>query len=113
MSGADAYGADENKNDKTMKRILIALTLFTGLQLLSAQEKLSREEALTYAKAVSADTKQLNGTPIATDVDAEQPVALKDENYGGMVLPQKNLKPGAIAQAGGTAVPLASSGCTS
>ena len=106
MSGADANGADENKNDKTMKRILIALTLFTGLQLLSAQEKLSREEALTYAKAVSADTKQLNGTPIATDVDAEQPVALKDENYGGMVLPQKNLKPGAIAQAGGTAVPI-------
>lgn len=104
MSGADANNANENKNDKTMKRILIALTLFTGLQLLSAQEKLSREQALSYAKAVSADQKQLNDTPIATDVDPEQPVALKDGNYGGMVLPQKSLTPAAIARASGTAV---------
>ena len=89
-----------------MKRILIALILLAALQMVSAQEKLSREEALTYARAVSADAQQLNGTPIATDVDAEQPVALRDENYGGMVLPQKNLKPGTIAQAGGTAVPI-------
>lgn len=89
-----------------MKRMLIALALFTSLQLISAQEKLSREEALAYAKAVSADAKQLNSTPIATDVDAAQPVALKDENYGGMVLPQKGLMPETLAQAGKTAVPI-------
>ena len=104
MSGADAINA--NANYKIMKRILIALTLLATLQMLSAQEKLSREEALSYAKAVSADAKQLNGTPITTDVDAEQPVALKDEDYGGMVLPQKSLKAETIAQAGETAVPI-------
>lgn len=89
-----------------MKRTLIVLTLLTSLQFISAQEKLSREEALPYARAVSSDAKQLNGTPIATDVDAQQPVVMKDEDYGGMVLPQKNLKVETIAQAGETAVPI-------
>jgi hypothetical protein len=105
MSGADANQA--NKNDKTMKQLLITLTLFTSLQLISAQEKLSREEALTYARIVSVDAQQLNGTPIVTDVDPEQPVALKDEDYyGGMVLPQKGLKPETLDRAGQTAVPI-------
>ncbi len=89
-----------------MKRILIAVTLLTTLQFASAQEKLSLEQSLPYAKAVSADAKQLNGTPIATDVDAQQPVVVKDADYGGMVLPQKNLKVDAIAKAGETAVPI-------
>lgn len=89
-----------------MKHILIVLTLLTTLQLVSAQEKLSREEALAYGKAVSADTKQLNGTPIVTDVDAEQPVVVTEGDYGGMVLPQKNLKLEAITKAGETAVPI-------
>lgn len=89
-----------------MNRIIITATLLTTLQLVSAQEKLSREEALPYAQAVSADAKQLNGTPIATDVDAQQPVVMKDADYGGMVLPQKNLKVEAIAKAGETAVPI-------
>ncbi|MBP9902405.1 MAG: hypothetical protein V9H26_14995 [Verrucomicrobiota bacterium] len=89
-----------------MKRIIIAIAVLTTLQLASAQEKLSREEALPYAQAVSADAKQLNGTPIATDVDAQQPVVMKDADYGGMVLPQKNLKAETIAQAGETAVPI-------
>ena len=91
---------------ETMKLTLIALTLLVTLQLASAQQKISREEALAYARAVSADAKQLNGTPIATDVDPQQPVALKEEDYGSMVLPQKNLKPETIARAGETAVPI-------
>ena len=89
-----------------MKRFIVVITLLTSLQMVSAQEKLSREEALPYAKAVSADAKQLNGTPIATDVDAQQPVVIKDADYGGMVLPQKNLKAETITQAGETAIPI-------
>jgi hypothetical protein len=91
---------------KNMKYTLITLTLLTSLQLANAQEKLSREEALTYARAVSADAKQLAGTPIPTDVDPQQPVAVRDEQLGGMVLPQKNLKAEAIAAAGETPVPV-------
>lgn len=89
-----------------MKRIILVLTLLSTLQLISAQEKLSREEALPYARAVSADVLQLNGTPIATDVDAQQPVVMKAAKYGGMVLPQRNLKTETIAQAGETVVPI-------
>ena len=89
-----------------MKRFIVVITLLTSLQMVSAQEKLSREEALPYAKAVSADAKQLNGTPIATDGDAQQPVVIKDADYGGMVLPQKNLKAETITQAGETAIPI-------
>ena len=89
-----------------MKRILITVSLLTSLQLVSAQEKLSRDEVLPYGKAVSADAKQLNGTPIATDVDAEKPVVMKDGEYGSMVLPQKELKAETIAKAGETAVPI-------
>jgi hypothetical protein len=89
-----------------MKRTLITLALLVSLQLVSAQEKVSREEALAYAKAASADVAKLNGTPIATDVDTQQPVAMKEDEYGGMVLPQKNLKLETIAKAGETPVPV-------
>jgi len=86
-----------------MKRTLLTLALLGGIALASAQEKLSTDEALPYAQAVS---KHLGGTPIPTDVDAEKPAAVRDGEYGGMVLPQKNLKAEAIAQAGETAVPI-------
>jgi hypothetical protein len=89
-----------------MKRNIVTLTLLAAIQLVSAQEKLPREEALTYAQLVSADPKQLAGTPITTDVDAQQPVALRDGEYGGMVLPQKNLKAETLAKAGESVIPI-------
>jgi hypothetical protein len=92
--------------ESNMNKIIVTIALLGGLQLVSAQEKVSKEEALSYARAASADAAKLNGTPIATDVDTQQPVAMKDEDYGGMVLPQKNLKAEAIAKAGETPVPV-------
>jgi hypothetical protein len=89
-----------------MKQVLITLTLLATLHLASAQERRSRDEALGDARAVRSDPKQLNVTPLATDVDAEQPVRLKDGEYGCMVLPQKGLKAEAIATAGEAARPL-------
>jgi hypothetical protein len=91
---------------QNMKRTLIALTVITALQLASAQEKLSRDDALKYAALVTADAKQLSSTPITTDLDAQQPVALHDDDYGGMVLPQKNLKAETLAKAGETILPI-------
>jgi hypothetical protein len=91
---------------QTMKQIIITLTLLAAVQLGSAQEKLSRDQALKYASRVSADLKQLAGTPIPTDVDAQQPVAVQDGEYGGLVLPQKNLTAANLAQAGETVVPI-------
>ncbi len=89
-----------------MNRTVLTLTLLFSVQLLSAQEKLSREDALKYASLVSADAKQLEGTPIPTDVDARQPAAVRDGEYGGMVLPQKNLTAAGLSQAGETIIPI-------
>lgn len=89
-----------------MKNIISALALLAALTTLLAQEKLSRDEALPYAKAVGSDLAQLKGTPLPTDVDLECPVAVKEEPYGGMVLPQKNLTADSLAKAGETIVPV-------
>jgi len=72
----------------------------------SAQEKLPREEALKYAFIVAGDLKQLQATPIPTDVDIKQPVAIHDGDFGGMVLPEAKLNADAIAKAGEKTVPL-------
>ncbi len=96
----------KHKDNQYMKKTLIAAALLAALQLVSAQEKVSRDEALAYAKAAGTDAKQLNGTPIATDVDTQQPVAMREDEYGGMVLPQKKLKAEDIAKATETPVPV-------
>lgn len=89
-----------------MKTSLLTLAFAASLAFTCAQEKLSREEALQYARIVSTDSNQLKSTPIVTDLDLNQPVVVKDEDYGGMVLPQKGLKVETVAAAGGTAIPI-------
>ena len=89
-----------------MKRTLLTLTLLSTLALASAQEKLSREETLKYAFILAGDLKQLQATPIPTDVDVKQPVAVRDGDFGGMVLPEAKLNADAIAKAGEKIVPI-------
>jgi hypothetical protein len=89
-----------------MKHTLLTLTLLSTLALASAQEKLSREEILRYAFVVAGDLKQLQATPIPTDVDIKQPVAVRDGDFGGMVLPEAKLNAEAIAKAGEKVVPV-------
>ncbi len=87
-----------------MKTTLTLLTLGLSLSLAEAQEKVSREDALAVAEAVGADATRLRGTPITTDVDLEKPVAVRDEQYGGMVLPQKGLTNETLSGTGKEAV---------
>jgi|ERR1035438_9582235 hypothetical protein len=89
-----------------MKRTLIAFTVLMTLHLASAQERLSREEALKYALLVSVDLKQLQGTPIPTDVDVKQPVVVYEGDHGGMLLPEAKLTSEAFAKAGEKIVPI-------
>jgi hypothetical protein len=89
-----------------MKHTLLTLTLLSTLALASAQEKLSREESLRYAFVLAGDLKQLQATPIPTDVDVKQPVAVRDGDFGGMVLPEAKLTTDAIAKAGEKVVPI-------
>jgi hypothetical protein len=85
---------------------LIVLTMGAALNRLPAQEQLSREEALKYAYAVSVNLEQLQGTPIATDVDLKRPVVLRDGEYGGMFLPEAKLTAEAITKAGDKVIPI-------
>ncbi len=93
-----------NNNIISIKLFLIILTLGTAFNHLPAQEQLPREQALKYAYAVSVNLEQLQGTPIATDVDLKRPVVLRDGEYGGMFLPEAKLTAEAIAKAGGKVV---------
>lgn len=94
-------------NSKSTSLLITSLALLATLQIASAQERLSREDALRYAAAVSTDLKRLNSTPVPTDVDVQQPVALSDDPYALMVLPQKNLDAAKLAQlSSGTIAPV-------
>ena len=83
-----------------MKHTLIAAVLLTGLLAVQAQERLFREEALKYAFAISADLKEMLKTPIPTDPDVKRPVALRDADHGGMILPEAKLSADTFANAG-------------
>lgn len=85
--------------------LLLACALATPVRSM-AQQRLSRSEALQFAFAVCLDLKQMQGTPIPTDPDVKRVVAIRDEDYGGMLLPETKLSLPAIEQAGATVAPL-------
>ncbi len=89
-----------------MKQIILSLACLGALQLASAQDRVSEETAVRYAKLAGADTQQLQGTPIPTSVDLTQPVAMQDGEFGGMVLPQAKLTAEALAKADDKVLPI-------
>jgi hypothetical protein len=91
-----------------MKNHVIVLLLagIAGMVCAAGQERVERSEALMGAFYLSLDLKNLKGTPIPTDVDIKQPVALKDGEYGVMVLPECKLQADQIREAGEVPVPI-------
>lgn len=83
-----------------MKRTLIAAALLSGLVAAQAQERLPRAEALQYAFFASSNLKAMLNTPIPTDPDVKRVVAVRDGDYGGMVLPEAKLSAETFTQAG-------------
>jgi hypothetical protein len=83
-----------------MKLIIAATLLCLGLLASPAQERLSREEALKHACVLSVDLKELLKTPIPSDPDIKYPVALRQDDHGGMVLPEAKLSAQTFASAG-------------
>ncbi len=83
-----------------MKRILLSALLLVNVQGLQAQELLSRQDALKYAFSAAQDLPQMLATPIATDPDIKRPLVLKDEEYGGMILPESKLNAAALEKPG-------------
>jgi hypothetical protein len=82
-----------------MKHIAILTALLVALPVL-AQEKLSREESLKYAFIACSNLKEMLDTPIPTDPDVKRPVAVRDEGYGGLALPESRLSADTFAKAG-------------
>jgi hypothetical protein len=80
--------------------------LIAGLTASQAQEQLPRQEALKYAFILSADLAAMLKTPIPTDPDVKRPVALRDGDYGGMVLPESKLSAEVISRAGKDVTPV-------
>jgi hypothetical protein len=71
-----------------------------------AQEQLPRAEALKYAFAVAADLGQMLQTPVPTDPDLKRPVAVREGDYGGMVLPEAKLTAAALQNPGQAGIPV-------
>ncbi len=80
--------------------------LIAGLTASQAQEQLPRQEALKYAFVLSADLAAMLKTPIPTDPDVKRPVALRDGDYGGMVLPESKLSAEVISRTGKEVTPV-------
>jgi hypothetical protein len=72
----------------------------------AAQEQLPRAEALKYAFAVAANLGEMLKTPVPTDPDIKRPVALREGDYGGMVLPEAKLAAAALQKPGAEGVPV-------
>ncbi len=89
-----------------MKKTLMLSVVLVALVSTQAQEKLPREETLKYAFITCVNLKQMVGTPIPTDPDVKRPVALKDGEYGGMVLPESKLTADVLTKAGKDVVPV-------
>lgn len=86
-------------------RILI-VSLLTLACTASAQERLNRRESLRLAFLLASDLTQLQATPIPTDVDLKRPVALRDGDYGAMVLPEAKLTADTLAGATSQVIPV-------
>src|SRR5512137_1803561 len=86
-----------------MKTTMVAAVLLTAVLAVQAQERLPREEALKYAFIVSANLKEMLSTPIPTDPDVKRPVAVRDEGYGAMVLPESKLTAESLGKVGSQA----------
>ncbi len=89
-----------------MKSLLALTALAATVVSLSAQEKLPREESLRYAAVLTNYTKQMQAAPIATHPDLAKPVAVREENYGGMALPELKLSADTFAKAGKEVTPV-------
>jgi len=72
----------------------------------AAQELLPRAEALKYAFTVAADLGEMLKTPVPTDPDIKRPVAVREEDYGGMVLPEAKLTAAALQKTGKEGIPV-------
>lgn len=114
MTSPVTGGDTETKHNEMLdgKNLMTQITklavLLAGLTTVAmqAQERLSPEEALRYADLVGSVQTQLRTTPATTALDFKQPVAVRDGDYGLMVVPAAKLSADTLAKAGSEVVPV-------
>lgn len=84
----------------------VGLILLLQATPAAAQEQLPRVEALKYAFAVAADLGAMLKTPVPTDPDLKRPVAVREGDYGAMVLPEAQLTAAALQKPGKEVLPV-------
>lgn len=85
---------------------LAALFAAVSVITLQAQDRLPHDEARRLADLVGTAQTELKGTPATSTVDLKQPVAVRDGEYGLMVLPAQKLSADTVAKAGTDMVPV-------
>ena len=89
-----------------MKSVLIATASVTFFVTAMAQEPVPRQECLKYAFFAAANLKEMLKTPIPTDPDVKRPVAIRDGEFAGMVLPESKLSAEALPRTGSEVAPV-------
>ena len=89
-----------------MKKVLFLATLLASLPSVHAQQAVPREEVLKAALILSADLKQMLGTPIPTDPDVKRSVAVRGGERGGLAMPECKLSADTLAKAGKEVIPV-------
>lgn len=83
---------------------LVGVLVLTGIS--QAQERVDQETARKYAQILTASAK-LENAPLKFDVDADKPFALRKDELGAMVIPDKLLTADLLTKAANDAVPVA------
>ncbi len=82
------------------------LLLLLAALTTSDPNRLSGDDARAYARPCAEHAAGLDDNPIATEVDAQKPCAVRGEGGGAMVIPQKGLSEATLNKAGKEAVPV-------
>src|SRR4051812_18025817 len=82
-----------------MKKWIVPLTLLLFVGPARAQERIPDEEARNIARGLIEAAKKVKA-PVATDVDVDKPYGKHKDEYGALVLPDKNLSAEKLAKAG-------------
>src|SRR5206468_3946052 len=82
-----------------MKKLIVPLALLLLAGPAPAQERIPDEEARNIARELIEAAKKVKA-PVAPQVDADKPYGKHKDEYGAMVLPDKNLSAERLAKAG-------------
>ncbi len=86
-----------------MKKLIVPLALLLFADPARTQERIPDEEARNIARELIEAAKKVKA-PVATEVDPDKPYGKHKDEYGAMVLPDKNLSAERLAKVGKDAI---------